>query len=140
MHQIAIYGAGGVGREVFCLIQKINAVSRRWEVIGFFDDGKLKGAPVGHYGAVLGGMDEVNGWREPLAVVIAVGSIKSMKKITAGIHNPMITFPNIIHPEVIYADESSMKMGKGNIIQRGSAFSCDVTIGDFNVFSCVIDE
>ena len=95
MTKIAIYGAGGFGREVFCLIQKINAVSPQWDVIGFFDDGKPKGAPVGRYGQVLGGMAEVNAWPEPLAV----------------------------------------SMGKGNIVQRGSAFSCDVKMGDFNVFN-----
>ena len=135
MNKIAIYGAGGFGREVYCLIQKINAVSPQWDVIGFFDDGKSKGEPVGHYGSVLGGIAEVNDWREPLAVVIAVGSTENMKRIAEGIRNPVVTFPNIIHPEVIYADESSLSMGKGNIVQRGSAFSCDVRIGDFNVFN-----
>lgn len=135
MNKIAIYGAGGFGREVYCLIQKINAVSPQWDVIGFFDDGKSKGEQVGHYGSVLGGIAEVNDWREPLAVVIAVGSTENMKRIAEGIRNPAITFPNIIHPEVIYADESSLSIGKGNIVQRGSAFSCDVRIGDFNVFN-----
>ena len=135
MHQIAIYGAGGFGREVFCLIQKINAVSHQWEVIGFFDDGKQKGEPVGHYGKILGGMAEVNSWSEELAVVIAVGSTINMKKIALGIDNPLVSFPNIIHPEVTFSDESSLSMGKGNIVQRGSAFSCDVRIGDFNVFN-----
>jgi len=134
MNKIAIYGAGGFGREVYCLIQKINAASPQWDVIGFFDDGKPKGEPVGRYGSVLGGAADVNGWREPLAVVIAVGSAGDRKRIVSGIGNPAITFPNIIHPEVVYADESSILMGKGNVVQRGSAFSCDVEVGDFNVF------
>lgn len=135
MDKIVIYGAGGFGREVFCLIQKINAVSHQWEMIGFFDDGKPKGASVGHYGSVLGGIDEVNDWPESLAVVIAVGSTENMGRIAKSIKNPAIYFPNIIHPEVTFADESSLSMGKGNIVQRGSAFSCDVRIGDFNVFN-----
>lgn len=135
MRKIAIYGAGGFGREVYCLIQKINAVSPLWDVIGFFDDGKPKGEPVGRYGEVLGGMAEVNGWPEPLAVVVAVGSTENMKKIVGGIQSPNISFPNIIHPDVVYADEESVTMGKGNIVQRGSAFSCDVKMGDFNVFN-----
>ena len=135
MKKIAIYGAGGFGREVYCLIQKINAVSEQWDVIGFFDDGKQKGDAVGHYGVVLGGMTDVNAWPEELAVVIAVGSTANMKKISSGIHNPKISFPNIIHRDVIFADADSVKMGKGNIVQRGSAFSCDVSIGDFNIFN-----
>ena len=135
MNKLAIYGAGGFGREVYCLIQKINAVSKQWDVVGFFDDGKKVGEPVGHYGTILGGMPEVNAWSEELSVVIAVGSVDNIHKIVTGIRNPSIRFPNIIHPEVFYADESSIKMGKGNILQRGSAFSCDVQIGDFNVFN-----
>lgn len=135
MNIIAIYGAGGFGREVFCLIKNINALSPQWEVIGFFDDGKPRGEPVGHYGSVLGGIAELNDWREPLAVVIAVGSTQSMKRIAAGINNPFVYFPNIIFPGITYADESSISMGKGNIIQRASFFSCDVKIGDFNVFN-----
>lgn len=135
MRRIAIFGAGGFGREVFCLIKSINALSPQWEVIGFFDDGKPKGEPVGHYGAVLGGIAELNDWRESLAVVIAVGSAQSMKKIAAGINNPFVFFPNIIYPGIMYADEFSVSMGKGNIIQRASYFSCDVKIGDFNIFN-----
>ena len=69
MKKIAIYGAGGFGREVYCLIQKINAVSPQWDVIGFFDDGKPKGDPVGHYGSILGAIADVNAWREPLEIV-----------------------------------------------------------------------
>ena len=135
MNKRAIYGAGGFGREVFCLIQKINAVSPQWDVIGFFDDGKPKGEPVGRYGKVLGGVDEVNSWPEPLAVVVAVGSTENMKKIVGGIPSPKISFPHIIHPDGGYADEESVTMGKGNIVQRNSAFSCDVKMGDFNVFN-----
>lgn len=135
MKKLVIYGAGGFGREVYCLIQKINAVSPQWDVIGFFDDGKPKGELVGRYGKVLGGMAEVNSWPEPLAVVVAVGSTENMKKIVGGIKSPNISFPNIIHPEVVYADEESVTMGKGNIVQRNSAFSCDVKMGNFNVFN-----
>ena len=42
---IAIYGAGGFGREVACLIRIINESLKepRWNIIGFFDDGKEVG-------------------------------------------------------------------------------------------------
>lgn len=135
MKNLAIYGAGGFGKEVFCIVRKINEAQPLWNVIGFFDDGKEKGAPVGRYGRVLGGMTELNGWTEALSVVIAVGSTASLLKISQGICNPLIDFPNIIHPETVFADREGVTMGKGNVVQRASAFSCDVTIGDFNVFN-----
>ena len=42
MKDIAIYGAGGLGKEVVCLIDRINKSQSKpqWRLIGFFDDGK----------------------------------------------------------------------------------------------------
>ena len=38
MKKIAIFGAGGFGREVKWLIDDINEIQPNWEFIGFFDD------------------------------------------------------------------------------------------------------
>ena len=38
MKEIAIYGAGGFGREVACLINRINEVEPAWNLVGFFDE------------------------------------------------------------------------------------------------------
>ena len=38
MKDIAIYGAGGFGREVACLIKRINEKAPTWNFIGFFDN------------------------------------------------------------------------------------------------------
>ena len=38
MKDIAIYGAGGFGREVACLLRRINEQAPKWNLIGFFDD------------------------------------------------------------------------------------------------------
>lgn len=42
MRDIAIYGAGGFGKEVACLLNRINEVNHQWNLIGFFDDIKRK--------------------------------------------------------------------------------------------------
>lgn len=56
---IAIFGAGGFGREVACLLRKINAVEPTWNFIGFYDDGLEKGSHV-DYGEILGGIADLN--------------------------------------------------------------------------------
>ena len=38
MRDIAIYGAGGLGREIACVLKKINMVTPTWNLLGFFDD------------------------------------------------------------------------------------------------------
>ena len=137
MKEIAIYGAGGFGKEVACLIEKINIEKKTWNIIGFFDDGVEKETQISHFGSVLGGIDELQNWPQSLSIVFAIGSPKVIKLIVDKIINPHIDFPNIIHPEVAFADPITFKIGKGNVVIRGCSFSCDVSIGDFNQFNSI---
>lgn len=133
MKEIAIYGAGGFGREVACLLKKINEEEPTWELVGFFDDGIEIGTQVSHFGKVLGGINELNAWPTELSIAITIGSPKIVQGLVSKITNTNILFPNIIAPTVYFADPETFKIGKGNIIQKHCSFSCDVTIGDFNV-------
>lgn len=135
MKDIAIYGAGGFGKEVACLIEIINKETPKWNLVGFFDDGKEKGMKVSHYGNVLGGIAELNEWDTPIDIAIAIGSPTIVQKIAKSVSNPLVNFPNVIHPSFNIVDTESFKIGKGNIIQRNCSVSCDVSIGDFNVFN-----
>lgn len=134
MKKIAIYGAGGFGREVACLINKINEQSPEWELIGFFDDGIEKGTK-NEYGIILGGIDEVNNYSEELAVVIAIASPKIVEKIVGNIISSNIHYPNIISPNVIFLDKDNISIGKGNIICSGCLLSCNVSLGNFNILN-----
>jgi len=133
MKQIAIYGAGGFGREVACLLNKINEVEPTWELVGFFDDGIEIGKEVSHFGKTLGGIDELNAWPTELSVAFTIGNPQMVEKLVSKVTNENVQFPNIIAPTVYFADPETFKIGKGNIIQKHCSFSCDVTIGDFNV-------
>ncbi|MDR0680735.1 MAG: acetyltransferase [Dysgonamonadaceae bacterium] len=131
VNDIAIYGAGGYGREVACLINAINRVSPAWNIIGFFDDG----SPIGQkneYGEILGGLPELNRYSEKLYVVMAIASPKMLKNIVEQITNPFIDFPNIIAPDVLFLDKTNLSLGKGNVIGFHSAVSCNIQMGNFN--------
>ena len=134
--KIAVYGAGGLGREVAGGIQRINkAGHQQWEIVGFFDDNIPVGTQVSHYGKVLGGINELNAFEEPLALAIAVGSPKTRKYIYDLIKNDHISFPNLIAPSFRILDPQTFSIGQGNIIQDNCSVTCDVKIGDFNVFN-----
>lgn len=135
MKDIAIYGAGGFGKEVACLIHRINSASPQWNLIGFFDDGKAVGTEISHFGMVLGSIEDLNSFDKELSVVIAIGDSKIVKSITDSITNSLITYPNLIDPSTFFADKLTFKIGEGNIIQRNSSFSCDVTVGNFNIMN-----
>lgn len=131
MKDIAIYGAGGFGREVACLIKRINNEQLTWNLIGFFDDGKDIGE-TNEYGKVLGGINELNAWDKEIAIVMSIGSPTILKKIVDNITNSNVTFPNIIAPDVIFLDKETMSIGKGNLICTGCLISCNTRIGNFN--------
>lgn len=135
LKKIAIYGAGGFGREVACTINKINEIEPTWNLIGFFDDGVEKGKMVSHFGPVLGGIDDLNAFQEEINLVIAIGNPATVKKVFEKISNKKIDFPNLIHPSVYYADKETFEIGRGNILQRECSMSCDVRLGDFNVLN-----
>lgn len=134
MKKIAIYGAGGFGREVACLINTINQKNPEWRFVGFFDDGFAKNSK-NEYGIVLGGKDDVNNYSEELAVVIAIASPVIAEHIVSSIINPKIYFPNLISPDVIFLDKNNIVIGKGNIISFHCILSCNVKIGDFNILN-----
>lgn len=138
MKNIAIYGAGGLGKEVATTIERINRKEPTWNLIGFYDDGKEKGTPISHYGKVLGGIKEVNEVKEPLSLVIAIGTPNALRAVREKITNPLISYPNIIFEPFDCADYSTLKIGEGNIIQGYCYASCDVTIGSFNVLNSLI--
>ena len=132
---IAIYGAGGFGKEVACLIERINRNGGDWQLIGFFDDTKSAGTPVSRYGKVLGNMDTLKEVSEPLAVAIAINENKAVRRIREAITNENITFPNLIDPSVFFVDTLTVSIGEGNIIQNHCMVSCDVKIGSFNLIN-----
>lgn len=141
MKDIAIYGAGGFGREVASMI--VNQISidqpGRWNLIGFFDDGEPKDMAVSHFGKVLGNYEDLNAWPTEVYIVLCIGSPKTLKFVKERITNPKIKFPNIIHPNFVITDALTFNIGEGNIIKADCSVTCDVTIGNFNVFNGFIN-
>lgn len=134
MTPLIIYGFGGFGREIACLIQAINKVKPQWNILGFIDDGVPKGTEC-PYGKVLGDIALLNEIKEPTALVIAIATPKIIVNIVDKITNPHIYYPNIIAPDVLYFDRGSFSVGKGNIITFSCRMSCNINLGDFNILN-----
>lgn len=136
MKDIAIYGAGGFGREVACLIKRINEKAPTWNLIGFFDDDSdLKGKMISHFGLCLGGMETLNAYPDELAVAMAIGNSNILKKLVGRIVNEKVYYPNLMDASFHEVDPETFVIGKGNIVQGPGCATCDVSIGDFNVLN-----
>lgn len=135
MQDIVIIGAGGFGREVQWLIERINDNSeeKKWNIKGYIDDGLEKGTLVDGY-EVIGNVDLLKTWTEPLAAACAIGNSKTrgrvMEKIT---DNKFLSFPNLIDPSV--KKSQRIEMGCGNIICADCILTVDIIIQDF----CIIN-
>ena len=97
--KICIFGAGDLGREILVLIRQINIAGSNWNIEGFFDDNEKKGTLISGV-AVLGDLDDLNSWKEPLNIVFAIADPETKKKLADKITNPNIKFPVLIHPGV----------------------------------------
>lgn len=134
MKDVVIYGSGGYGREIACLLNRINSQKPEWNLLGFIDDVMSVGSN-NEYGTVLGGLGFLNEFKDDICVIMAIGQPQAIKKVTDLITNPHVSFPNIFAPDVIVLDPHNYHIGKGNVFCTGCLISCNSIIGDFNTFN-----
>lgn len=127
---LGIYGAGGLGREVYELANVINSNNNRWDEIFFIDDGVVINNPrnvlIINF---LNLKDKFN--LEDVEVCIAIGEPYIRKVLFDKLIDSNIVITTIIHPEV-YIPKSTI-IGKGTIINKFTSISCDSVIGE-NVY------
>jgi sugar O-acyltransferase (sialic acid O-acetyltransferase NeuD family) len=124
---IAIFGAGGFGREVLMLLRQIDAVTPSWNVVGFYDDQAAD--PVRLDAPYLGGVPELQRVDRPLALVLAIGSGETRARVRAQLTNPRLDFPVIIHPSVELRPFQHNTIGEGTVICSGCVLTTNIVIG-----------
>lgn len=133
MKNMIIIGAGGFGREVQWLIERMNQREKVWNILGYIDDGIEKGTVVDGY-AVLGGIDYLHEYIGKTALVCAIGAAGTRRKVIEKVKQiGEFEFPNLIDPSVIMSER--IGMGEGNIICAGNILTVDIEIGDFNIIN-----
>jgi len=128
MNKIAIFGGGGFGREVKMLIDQINNYEKKYEFIGYFDDGVSKGTILEGYN-FLGGINELNTYSDKLLLVVSIANTQIKRKIIESINNSNISYPILIHPRCIIGNYN-IKIGEGTIICALTIITINVEIGN----------
>lgn len=132
-NDLAIYGAGGLGREIALMVDQINAHKPEWNVIGFFDDGKAKGQVIDGL-RVLGGIKEINEWKIGLSLSIAIADPVKRERLVSKIDNQNIDYPSLIHPASNTGSKGN-HIGRGCIITQGCIFTIGITLRDFVIIN-----
>lgn len=126
MKDLYIIGAGGFGREVAWLVERINDVSFEWNLKGFIDDDEsIWGSKEDGY-PVLGGCEYLKKIGDVYAVC-AVGSAKVRKKIINKLADSQVRYATLVDPSVIMSKR--IRVGEGSIICAGTIITVDVIIG-----------
>jgi sugar O-acyltransferase (sialic acid O-acetyltransferase NeuD family) len=126
MNIIAIFGAGGMGKEVLEMIRRYNERDATWTIAGFFDDGLEIGTKVCGL-EVLGGAAELLKSDFP-QVVVAIGDSNVRRKIM-DILRINKSFPTIVDPSASIPLDGSL-IGDGCLIAAGVFISVGVNIGN----------
>lgn len=139
MKDLIIIGAGGFGREVAWLVERINEQSPAWNLLGFVDDdSSVQNTIVDDY-PVLGNVGLLCSYASEVCVVcsIAKPSIRNMI-VDKCKKNLQLSFPTLIDPLVTVGKKNSV--GKGCIICAGSIITIDAQVRDFSIInlSCTI--
>lgn len=127
MKDIYIVGAGGFGREVLWLIQRINNVNLEWNIKGFIDDNKsIQNTIIDEYPVVgtIDDLENIDGY-----VVIAIGNSCIKKNIVERIKSiSNVKFATLVDPSAIMS--SRVDIGEGSIICAGNIITVDIKIGN----------
>lgn len=139
MKDLYIIGAGGFGREVAWIVERINSIKPTWNLKGFIDDNEtLWGSTEGEY-HVFGGCEYLSAL-EGVYAVCAVGSSNVRKKIIEKLKDTSVKFATLVDPSVLYSN--SVKIGEGAIVCAGTIITVDVNIGDHVIVNldCTIEH
>jgi len=127
--KIVIYGSKGQGKDFLWSVKDCNKIEKKYEILGFIDDDKPKKNKIICGLPVLG---DIN-WFTPKKVkevqcIVAIADSKTRKKIVEKLEKRRVSFPNIIHPSVIFSNFK--KIGKGVVIQAGCIFAAETSLGN----------
>ena len=124
---IVIVGAGGLGKEIACVVNDLPD----YELIGFYDDGLPAGQLIlGKY-KVLGNTQDLVNETENTAVAVAFGNPSTRKKVWEKLQeNTQLTFPVLIHPQALVMNKERIALGKGTVVFPFSILTTDIELGD----------
>ena len=124
---IVIVGAGGLGKEIACLINDL----LDFELVGFYDDGLPVGQTILGKFPVLGSTQNLIDSQEELAVAIAFGNPSTRKKVWEKLQvNSNLSFPILIHPQALLMNKERIALGQGTVIFPFSILTTDIILGD----------
>lgn len=128
MKKLVIIGSGGFCKQVIEVVEEINTIKQKYNLIGIIDDNKeLHGTMVLGY-EVIGDTEYLNKYsqKDNINAVIAIANGTIRNRIACKLNN--IEWINLIHPSAIVS--KYVRMGIGNIICAGVIINPGLNMGN----------
>lgn len=127
MDSLVVLGAGGNAFDLLDLIDEINLVDPRWEIVGFLDDHRpLDSEYLGH--PILGNFRAARRFL-PAAFVSTIwniGSTNIVHSILEATGVPLSRFPTLVHPKASVS--SRALLGRGVVVNSQAAIAGGVIV------------
>lgn len=134
MKKVIIVGAGGLAKEIYCIIKDINKHNISWEFIGFIDTLCMGKVIIDEYSVIGDDTYAVSNLTE-ISIIVGIGTPSLREKIYHFYKkNGDFDFPNILHPNVV-GDFENIVLDEGNIIAGGAILSTGIRIGRCNIIN-----
>jgi sugar O-acyltransferase (sialic acid O-acetyltransferase NeuD family) len=122
--KLGIYGSGGLGKEIYELSLRINAMSHRWDQILFIDDFREQGD---FFGTQSIDFETLVLSKELFECVVGIGEPSSREKLFNKLIETGISMATLVDPNAIVSKTSII--GEGTTICEFSTLHADVRIG-----------
>jgi sugar O-acyltransferase (sialic acid O-acetyltransferase NeuD family) len=145
---LGIYGAGGLGRELYDVAVRRNGVSHRWSDIVFIDDFSEEGA---FFGTSRMHLDSLSKSAASCECIVAVGEPSDREKLFGRLAERNFELATLIDPTAIVSPTAKIgagsivceystihtcvEIGRNTLIQPYCTIGHDIKVGDHSVFS-----
>jgi sugar O-acyltransferase (sialic acid O-acetyltransferase NeuD family) len=126
MKNVVIYGAGGLGREIYDTLMFVNSQALAFNVVGYIDDTREPGLVVNGV-PVLGGSSALEKMYGKVEIILGIASPGIRKELHLQYKKEFI-FPNVIHPTAIVSPFAVL--GEAILIQSNCIVAANAKIGD----------
>lgn len=124
---LAIFGAGGFGREVAILVRDIERANPgTFDLLGFMDDSEPEIARVEALGLRYLG-DRATTLPAETSFVVAVGDGQTRQDVTRALEARGLKPTTLVHPSVWIG--APVELGPGSVVCAGSILTTNISIG-----------
>ena len=126
---LVLFGAGGSGREIARLVEKINDEENTFNLLGFVDDNEslwgqnLNGIPV------LGGTEWLLNFKDKVLCSVTSGIVKIREAICSKLIAQDVKFATLIDPSASIG--KTVQIGEGCIINENCELTVNINVGNF---------